>query len=70
MTNTRVQPDNRNTYSIWVLCSNHLGLFSNTFNIATAYTTHNLCIFIVKLANSLLRRMLVIVIVEQSGKFV
>ena len=66
----RVQPDNRNTYSIWFLCNNHLGLFSNIFNIATAYTTHNLCIFVVKLANSLLRRMLVIVIVERSEKFV
>ena len=42
----------------------------NIFNIATAYTTHNLCIFVVKLANSLLRRMLVIVMVERSGKFV
>ena len=42
----RVQTDNRNTYSIWFLCNNHLGLFSNIFNIATAYTTHNLCIFV------------------------
>ena len=69
-TNTRVQPDNCNTYSILFLCSNHLGLFSNIFNITTAYTAHSLCIFVVKLANSLLMRMLVIVIVDRSGKFV